>query len=405
MSTSAHVLQALGDTVQSRWSAVAFDDERLSEIATAALESHRPHESVGLDDLDQLVFQSNAASSAPLNEVFGDAAITLYRAPRFVIEALVWTNDTTTIHQHGFSGAFTVLRGASIHSRYDFHRTERINASFAVGDLVFRGAELLSRGDIRAIESGPRLIHNVFHVEAPSITLVIRTSGRLDTHPQLNYLPPGLASDPFFKDPVLAHQLRFLRMLLDLESTTAGQRIRSYLGSADLHAAYRTLEFLHESLVEHQLWDQALSWAAQAHPGKAETLRAAFEELVRRQDIVAQRRAVRDSKLRFFLAMLLSVPSRSQIREFVRAHCPDEDPDSQIVQWIAELLDLNGIPYDEGNLDIIRFALEGSSDEHVVARLKESYDAHDVESQLPQILTVCRQLEENRILQHLFHGE
>lgn len=395
----------MGDAVQSRWSAVAFDDERLAEIAVGELESHRPHESVDLDDLGELVFQCNASSSVPLNEVFGDAAITVYRGPRFVIEALVWTTDTTTIHQHGFSGAFTVLRGGSIHSRYDFHRTDRINASFALGDLVFRKAELLSPGDIRAIESGPRLIHNLFHLECPSISLVVRTSGRLDTHPQLNYLPPGLANDPFFKDPVLGHQLRFLRMLLDLEPSTAGLRLRHYLGSADLHTAYRTLEFLHESLVEHHLWDLALSWVADRHPGRADLLRAAFEELVRCRDIVAQRRTVRDGKLRFFLAMLLSVPSRTQIRDLVRAYCPDVDPNDQIVQWIAQLLDANGIRYEEGNLDIIRYALENPSEEHVVARLKESYDDDDVNSQLPQIVTVCRQLVKNRMLQHLFCSE
>jgi hypothetical protein len=34
------------------------------------------------------------------------------------IEALFWVDGTTSIHQHSFSGAFQVLAGKSIHSRY-----------------------------------------------------------------------------------------------------------------------------------------------------------------------------------------------------------------------------------------------------------------------------------------------
>jgi hypothetical protein len=46
---------------------------------------------------------------------FGDPPITLFVGPRFYIDVYYWLDSTTAIHEHGFSGAFQVLHGASVH--------------------------------------------------------------------------------------------------------------------------------------------------------------------------------------------------------------------------------------------------------------------------------------------------
>jgi hypothetical protein len=45
------------------------------------------------------MLQQNAEAVLPMNELFGAVALTLYKAPRFFIEALLWTEGTTSIHQ------------------------------------------------------------------------------------------------------------------------------------------------------------------------------------------------------------------------------------------------------------------------------------------------------------------
>lgn len=51
---------------------------------------------------------------------FGQPAITLYSGERFLIEALCWHTGTPAIHHHAFSGAFRVMTGRSVHSRYSY---------------------------------------------------------------------------------------------------------------------------------------------------------------------------------------------------------------------------------------------------------------------------------------------
>jgi hypothetical protein len=394
----------LGDAIQSRWRAHSFDENRLPALAVEELERHQLHEAVTLEDLSALMFQTNAEARVPVNETFGDAAVTVYRATRFFIEALLWTDGTTSIHQHSFGGAFTVLCGGSFHGRYDFEPRERVNASMSLGDLKLQHTELLRRGDVRAIDAGPRFIHNLFHLESPSITLVVRTYRNRESEPQLAYLPPGLANDTFFKDPVLTHQTRYVKMLVNLEHPIAGPTLREYLTTSDLHSTYRTLDNLHELLFKKKLWDQALDWVRERHGTRIDWLEGAFNEIVRRNHIIGRRRLIRDAELRFFLAMLLNVPTLSRIRQLTEARFPETNANDQLISWIAKVLDAHNAEYTEGNLDIIRYALEKPADEYVISRLKETYEEQDVDEQLPVIQTLCQELRQNLMFKSLFQN-
>jgi hypothetical protein len=394
-------IQELGDSIQLRWQKEAFDDNRLPPIAVAELERYGVHQFAELPEITELVFQTNAATHVPVNESFGDAAVCIYRAPRFFIEALLWTDGTTTIHQHGFSGAFMVLCGGSFHGQYRFDVHERVNAAMTLGGLQLVRSELLRHGDIRPIEAGSRFIHNLFHLEAPSITLVVRTYGNRGVEPQFDYLPPGLGVDPFFRDPVHTHQTRYMKMLLSLEHPTAERTLRDHIVRADLHTAYRTLETLRDLLVGKKLWEPAMGWVRDRHPQSIEWLEGAFEEIARRQYIVDRRRLIQDPDIRFFMAMLLNAPSLAEIRGLTRTRFPGVNPDEQLVKWIAKILDAHDAEYEEGNLAIIRFALESPTDDHVISRLREAYDENDVNAQLPMISALCEDLRENHMFKRL----
>ena len=92
---------------------------------------------------------------------------------------------TASIHQHAFSGAFRVVTGSSLHSEYEFVEQARVSQLLLLGEVRTQRLEALTRGDVRRITSGRAgLVHSLFHLDQPSVTLVIRTYGEPWAQPQ-----------------------------------------------------------------------------------------------------------------------------------------------------------------------------------------------------------------------------
>ena len=110
----------MGAHVERLWRAQNFDERAFPYIATTVLADSDPARHVTYTEvIDELLFKNNAPpQSADLS--FGQPPITIYSHPRFYIEVLCWMDATTSIHQHAFSGAFHVMAGSSMHTRYTF---------------------------------------------------------------------------------------------------------------------------------------------------------------------------------------------------------------------------------------------------------------------------------------------
>ncbi len=128
-----------------------------------------------------------------LSAKFGQPPLTVYSGRDFRIEVLFWVQGVPAIHQHSFSGAFHVMHGSSLQSLWDFEPTEQVAMRLAFGRVSLKKAELLRKGDSRPIIAGNRLIHSTFHLDRPSLTVVVRTVGETDQLPQYSYLPPTIA--------------------------------------------------------------------------------------------------------------------------------------------------------------------------------------------------------------------
>src|SRR5688572_18357383 len=138
-----------------------------------------------------------------LDSEFGQPPLSVYAEERFFIQVIFWRDGTTAVHQHAFSGAFGVLAGGSIHSEYEWVPRRRVNAHLHFGDIERTKLELLAAGDVRPIASGRRLIHSLFHLDRPSISVVVRTAQDADTGPQYTYWRPHCSR--------AAQRLRLLR--------------------------------------------------------------------------------------------------------------------------------------------------------------------------------------------------
>ncbi len=204
----------LGELIERRWLACSYDEEAFPQLAQEALAADPPHRSVAAKDIVDWIFEPRQPFLQPNStELFGEPPVTLFQAPRFYIEALFWFSSTTAIHEHSFSGAFAVLAGSSVHSHWRFTQSGSINSRMLYGKLEPAATEILRPGNIRQIESGDRLIHQLFHLEVPSVTIVVRTY--LDRHqlPQYRYLLPGLAIDATDRDANSVRRLMFLEAM------------------------------------------------------------------------------------------------------------------------------------------------------------------------------------------------
>lgn len=336
----AAVFQSLGERIEAAYRATGYDEAALPQLAVAALTEQPPCEALAVDDV--LCWALSAAElprQADVEGRFGQPAIQVFSTPRWYIEVLHWFDGTTTIHQHSFAGAFHVLAGSSIHARYEFAQQRRYAAHLRVGTLEQREVELLERGATRSILPGSGLIHSLFHLDRPSLTVVVRTTHVADAFPQLSYLPPGIAHDPFHVDELLARKRQCIDALVRLEHPQLDARLATLLGDADPPAATALLLHALGRVTIDQL-PHACARACEVHGELATlTIAAALEQ--RRQDaLVGLRARLRGADHRFLLALLLHFDHGAPILEFMRRRWPERDPADEALRLLGELADL-----------------------------------------------------------------
>src|SRR5579863_7944072 len=68
-----------------------------------------------------------------LHNTFGQPPITLFNNGKLVVDLYLWVAADTTIHSHGFRGAFRVLHGISLQESYRV----KVNRRIAPGILLY----------------------------------------------------------------------------------------------------------------------------------------------------------------------------------------------------------------------------------------------------------------------------
>jgi hypothetical protein len=402
------IFTTLGSRIADRWAACGHATEAFPEIAAASLDEDPPHLSVShLDIVRWFPSTPRPVPQINIEASFGQPPITLFRHDRFYIEALFWLESTTSIHQHAFCGAFQVLHGSSIHGEYGFAPAEEVSLRVLLGDLRLREIELLRPGQTRRILPGGEFIHALFHLGHPSVTIVVRThlSGPL---PQYNYLRPNLAWDPFFRPGDTARQMALLRMLQRRDPDSFRSAARALFQRADLCTLVQAGSLLvnaepdeYERLLEQLSFRPELT-----------TLRPVYEEMRRLANLTQRRDTITDPEHRFFLALLLNVPTQDWILRLVQERFPGQRPVDKVVDWLRQLsrtrVPGNGEPnvlgiatgddddIDEGALQVIGLLLQGRPAIDI-ARTCATLDisAEDVDA-------FAKQLQATKLLSPLF---
>src|ERR1051325_11217103 len=207
------VVQEVGLAIEGAWRAVDYDAARFPDIAGRALTDASLPRRLTPDEIVRWALGPVVLpQQRDLKANFGQPPLTLFHGRRFFIDALHWIDGTTTIHQHSFSGAFQVLAGSSIETQYAFTPSRPFNAHFVIGRLDVTSTRLHRAGDVTPIRSGPNgLLHSLFHLDRPSITIVVRTLKDPGSEPQLAYTRSGIGVDPFFSEDAFDRTIQLVR--------------------------------------------------------------------------------------------------------------------------------------------------------------------------------------------------
>ena len=312
----------LGRTVLARWKQENFASTAFPRIAQGALEERPPAKNVDLAALmreflldDEQPFQTQSG--------FGQPELVVYDDPRFYIQMLFWLDGTTDIHQHEFSGAFHVLAGSSIHSHFEFENPQPVTAHLQVGDLRMKETRLLETGRTVPIISGRSHIHSLFHLDTPSVTVVVRTHTDPGTGPQFTYLPPHFAVDPVYNDALTMRRKQLLDVLEQIGDPDYPELVLEMIGELDFERGFFILQN-GMGPPESRSWEEASGGFRQKHGALARFVAPTLEEIVRRDGIAALRSTITEVEHRFFLALLLNVPGRADLLELVAQRFPGE---------------------------------------------------------------------------------
>jgi len=325
----------LGRRVRARWQAVDFSLAAFPGIARTALEENPPATQVDLTALTRSFLRED---EQPLQTAsgFGQPELVVFDDPRFYIQILFWLDGTTQIHQHEFSGAFHVLAGSSLHAEFAFANVRPVTAHFRLGDLQLNGTELLETGRTVSITSGAGSIHSLFHLETPSVTVVVRTHSDPGTGPQFTYLPPHVAVDPFFSDALTTRRLQLLDVLDRTGAADYAKVVRGMVAALDYERGFFTLQNCLGALREQGEWEETWNVFAEKHGELSIYAAPTLEEIVWRDRLVNLRGPIEDADHRFFLALLLNLPRAPEILRLVAGRFPG-DPVTTVLAWAEEL--------------------------------------------------------------------
>lgn len=402
--------QDLGALVERRWKAENYSEQLFPEVAAQALaEADLP---ARVDPWDVIRWVHTAAALPEQKDVdgrFGNPPITLFAGARFFIDIYYWLDGATSIHQHSFTGAFQVLLGSSIHSRYSFREDRIINEHFSVGKLALEEVQLLKLKDVRPIRAGKNFIHSLFHLDRPSATITIRTEHTPSAALQYDYRKPHFALDPFFRNPALLKKLQTIGLLLGMKHKDADQMIGDLVGASDFQTAYFVLAETFQQLQSNEMdalfglstgkdrFAAILARCRSTHGELADLVLPVLEEQERQMSIIHRRGTITKDAHRFFLALLLNVSSREKILELVEQRYPNQDPVETILDWVEELgrtrvlgskeTNALGLPeFDDSYVFVLECLLRGLSDEEIDLRANAEYppaDAAELRTRIP----------------------
>ena len=223
------------ESLEAQWSKSRAEGMEFSRFATEAMKGHTFHQNFNLEaEIKTILEASEYPHQVHPLSTFGDPPITLHfsQDKSFYLDLYIWMSSHTSIHQHTFEGAFTVLQGTSLESDYEFKAEHALGPSW-IGKLEKKALRKLSPGEIRTIFLKDKMVHRVLHLSKPTVSLVLRTHLSSPGEVQFNYDFDVLANNSH-PEPDIKGKLRVLNWYLSSGQVPTYKMIEPLLPYADL---------------------------------------------------------------------------------------------------------------------------------------------------------------------------
>jgi hypothetical protein len=361
-------IDELGRAVEADWSAQDYDPHRLPEVAVRRLSAAGLHHELRPAEVLAWALRGEHPEQFDKRSIFGQPPLTLFRSRRFIIDALFWLDGTTNIHDHSFAGAFQVLAGSSIETTFRFDPSRTVDGQIFFGKLNLLESALRRTGDVQPITIGSSYIHSLFHLERPSVTILIRNLQGPMTPVQLQYEPCGVAWNPFFRDQTLDRMVEVVTLLDKSNDPAFDDLVGGLVGRADLYTAHRIIRACVAIQDERRVGAllERIKDREAAETFSAWLIRERIERFLR-----ARRALVHEPELRFLLAVLLNSHRGDHSLKLVSAFAgPNRDPAALVASCLARLskvtmrLQVGGEPWEPNVLNLPDF---GPSHEQAIA--------------------------------------
>jgi hypothetical protein len=389
----------LGATVGRLWKERSYGEHEFPQIALRVLRNTPPSEYVSLWDVVRWGLGADLLpQQTDIEAKFGQPPLTVFAGRDFRIEVLFWVQGIPAIHQHGFSGAFHVLHGSSLHTLWRFDPRHEISSRLLFGSVVPQEAELLKKGESREIVAGMRMIHATYHLDRPTATVVIRTNREAHTLPQYAYLPPSIAYDDQEISHATQRTVQLLNMLLlSRKLREYSDAVRHLIATADQHTLFHALLATYTSIHDEGERHSVIVAASLRHPELMNAMTPALEYLDRRDRILSIRASVTNSDLQFFLALLLNVPHQQWVLKLIQSRYPSRDAIAAIEGWFAELcrLGVAGLQFNAPSVLMLRCLLRGLNEDAIENDFRRFYrldDLRQVRNQLTELSSALKNL-------------
>jgi hypothetical protein len=363
----------IGDRLEEAHRRVDYDEDAFVELSEAMVVRERLHRRFDLGTLARDLL-CHPTTFAAFDDPFGQPPVTVYRGRSFFIDLIFWLESTTAIHQHGLTGTFQVIAGSSLHTTYRWKTRRTLNSRFEVGRTTRVESEHLQPGDFRRILRGDRFIHGLFHLDHPSVSMVVRTHYDDRARPPYTYHVPWFRFDPFHHDPGASTKRQLVAMLGAIGSPELGRALTTFGRGASFPDLYAMMDQLTPGTPEA---DTLMSIAEQRFPDLAPLAVETLSTNHRRRFIAGKRQAVRDRRQRFLLALLANLDTAEEIFARLRAWQPRREPRRLVLELVRELTtapeggsSLLGVEMTADMLAIFRAMLDGKRGRRLVAHLE-----------------------------------
>jgi hypothetical protein len=234
------------------------------------------------------------------------------------------------------------------------------------GELVMGEPEILRPGQVRRIDAGFGFIHALFHLERPTVTIVVRNGATNLPYPQYTYLRPGLGWDNLWSNRLVGRRLQAVGAMHRLDPPAAEAAAAELVTTAPPWVAFLAVrDALNRSGWNNQVAD--LCGALRHRVGAAgELLETALQSEVKQAKVLARRNLLGERHHRTLLALLANLPDEASVRAVIQALYPEREPERLVLEWVLELSSpsnrrVSGLVLSEPQRTAVQALLDGGA--------------------------------------------